>query len=479
MLAFLLLPAAVQQQGTALLAPELAADHISSQLPPPRQHELQRKTYAELADRARAASDAATPELLALLDSSSFRQQVATYVPSLANETADDLLERLRSIFATAEILHNFDGGWDADMSVEFAERHQAQHFASTFEVRYASESESEAAGGDGTAAADADKQQSYRVRHKDATANQGIFGLPPFGGDEKPRDYTEATSRLTYGALNLMRRSVGQVFYGDVAAVFHPRYWAQTAVSPIDSGLWTMSCNESYKSEEDAVAAPFELEVDCDRDPTPGVPGAMDHVLLNYDRMRGREMLTRLLIKWTNPNINATWRRDAIQALGSAKQFDYAEANVLGNVHFADHGVKLLVANLNTLFGTDRGSRLRAWARKMGLVLTWAMSYEKDEEVYQREPIRLLDPLSCEAGLLNISCARSANEQFERVWEATTAGSSETLDQLSEMLPADYTISMPSVGDCADWDRCLGRTRAGAATCACFANDVESPVVR
>ena len=199
MLAFLLLPAAVQQQGTALLAPELAADHISSQLPPPRQHELQRKTYRGARRGARARSDAATPELLALLDSSSFRQQVATYVPSLANETADDLLERLRSIFATAEILHNFDGVVGCGHERRVCGAASGEHFASTFEVRYASESESEAAGGDGTAAADADKQQSYRVRHKDATANQGIFGLPPFGGDEKPRDYTEATSRLTY----------------------------------------------------------------------------------------------------------------------------------------------------------------------------------------------------------------------------------------------------------------------------------------
>ena len=126
-----------------------------------------------------------------------------------------------------------------------------------------------------------------------------------------------------------------------------------------------------------------------------------MDHVILNYHLMRNvskdddlgpdverrvhltssgeaasRDMITRLLVKW-GP---VSDREAAMKALGSSDAFDYAEANILGNVHFANHGVKLLVANLKTLFGTERGQRLREWARDSGLVLTWAVGLPHDE---------------------------------------------------------------------------------------------------
>ena len=504
------LPAPAETDGLGMLRHAL----------PPETSDVQRQALAALTERAQAASRAATPELLRLLMTPGMKSAIRKYVPSAANDTAIDLLEQLRYIFENAEIMHNFEGGWDADLSVAYARQHGVRHFPSSFEVRYTTDTTSTSASS-AMAVGDEQEREAYRVRHKDAVANEGIFGLPAFGGDEKPSSYADATSRLTYGALNLMRRGVGQAFYGDVAAVFHPRYRSLVAVAPMDSGLWTMTCNQSYRSEPHASRPPStSLRIDCEHAQTPGVPGAMDHVILNYHRMRNvskadvhrdvqrqlptsadsRDMIIRLLLEW-GP---AEDREAALEELGSSGAFDYAEANILGNVHFADHGVKMLVANLNTLFGTARGQRLREWARDSGLVLTWAVNHVRDEETRPgRSPRfpgvrRVIDPFTCEAGLLNLTCDSAAHHRFEQLWRTTpgepvrsTAPSSSdyanwrdgdqhwaTLDALTHSMPPDYTVILPSgtstARGCESSGRCLGVTSSGL--CACFAMATPRP---
>jgi hypothetical protein len=79
------------------------------------------------------------------------------------------------------------------------------------------------------------------------------------------------------------------------------------------------------------------------------------------------------------------------------------------------------------------------------------------------------------------MSCAHSANHRFEQLWRMISQGTDDmvtnwratflhwsTLDEMSSMLPADYTMYVPRVGDCADWARCMGLTVGGM--CACFA---------
>lgn len=520
---------ASQQQSALHPASTDAADSTER---PPIMREVQTRALAALTDRARIASSAATPELLRLLGTAEVRSAVRRYVPSAAADTAEQLLDRLRFIFEHAEMLHNFEGGWDADLSVSYAQQNRMRHFPSSFEVRYTTDvTSATASAAQGLAE---QEREGYRVRHKDAVANEGIFGLPPFGGDEKPRTYEDATSRLTYGALNLMRRGVGQTFYGDVAAVFHSRYRSLAAVAPMDSGMWTMTCNESYRDELDAVRPPrTSLRINCSHPPTPGVPGAMDHVILNYHRMRNvsasdsldpdvqwrlaasgdahsRDMIVRLLATWGLPE-----ERDAaLRDLGSSDAFDYAEANIFGNVHFADRGVKMLVANLNTLFGTERGQRLREWARDAGLVLTWAASHLNDEEtsagargVRRSYPMsfrgvrRVIDPFACEAGLLNLTCDRSAHRLFDKLWQTMPEAPVgpmvptsplyadwrdsflrlSTFDHLVHLMPPDYTVYLPlsnaTSRECENSDRCLGVTSSGL--CACFAVATPRPLGR
>ena len=74
---------------------------------------------------------------------------------------------------------------------------------------------------------------------------------LPPFGGPhDEPLSFTAAASRLLYVALNLLRVDVGNPGFGNVSAVFSPSFWRDAVVAaPVDTGLYTMACNETYRA--------------------------------------------------------------------------------------------------------------------------------------------------------------------------------------------------------------------------------------
>eukprot|EP01052_Picozoa_sp_SAG31_P030007 SAG31_NODE_3039_length_4757_cov_2.892228_1_plen_190_part_00 len=90
------------------------------------------QVVARLQPQARAASAAATPQLLARLDSPWFRHGLRECCPVAAKLTAQSLLARLEAEFLTAELTHNFNpvnspATWENDVSV--ATLQNASHF--------------------------------------------------------------------------------------------------------------------------------------------------------------------------------------------------------------------------------------------------------------------------------------------------------------------------------------------------------------
>ena len=57
-----------------------------------------------------------------------------------------------------------------------------------------------------------------------------------------------QASSRLHYVALNMLRVDKGNPQFGRVAAVFSPSFWSDAvAATPVDSGLYEGWCNATY----------------------------------------------------------------------------------------------------------------------------------------------------------------------------------------------------------------------------------------
>ena len=59
---------------------------------------------------------------------------------------------------------------------------------------------------------------------------------------------WEQASSRLHYVALNMLRVDKGNPQFGRVAAVFSPSFWSDAvAATPVDSGLYEGWCNATY----------------------------------------------------------------------------------------------------------------------------------------------------------------------------------------------------------------------------------------
>jgi len=317
--------------------------------------------------------------------------------------------------------------------------------------------------------------------------AEEGVFRLPPFRGPhDLPLSYTSASSRLHYIALNLLRVDVGNPMFGNVTAIFSPRFRRDAAAAaPIDTGLFTMGCNETYKATPGSHSAPLLAErLDCaEGNITAGVtaPNAMDHVLLNnrifWARSGGIDTLARAFAR-THAVAGA-----APAHVTNVTAFElsmYIEPNVLANALYSERAVHLLVGSFAALFGSARGMLLRQWAAARGIALAWAIgggtprfdSHHHANLTFAGD-LRLVDwPTS--SGLLNATASPMDNSTFEQLWDAVAVErarsggdmSSTTAWRLwahgcSELSPA-IRLALPRPGDCANWEVALGRSAAG-----------------
>ena len=102
-----------------------------------RMYPAQRAAVVAAAKDAEPLSAAATPVLLARLNASSFRETLRRCCTSLAERPAAELLGLLRDIFSSSELLHNFDGSWETDATIEIGAYNATEYFPATWQLRY------------------------------------------------------------------------------------------------------------------------------------------------------------------------------------------------------------------------------------------------------------------------------------------------------------------------------------------------------
>jgi hypothetical protein len=265
----LLCQAAAAEQGVAeddLLADDDDAAQPARRLPRtmaklrhPGMTPYQEQYMAAVQAEAKAASEAATPYVLAALEDPSFRAGLGACCPSVASLSSQDLLQRYRDQTAISEMTHNFDvdlttsagghkmagaaGGKNGNGLGDppLAVYTNSSHFYNLWEVAYMNIT-------------------SYEVLHGEAGAEQGLFGFRKFGNCSAsnasggggyarpeclPASLAQAAERPIYTVLNQRKVDVGCPMFGDIAIVFATD-WVRpmTVIAPMDTGWWTNNCN-------------------------------------------------------------------------------------------------------------------------------------------------------------------------------------------------------------------------------------------
>ena len=201
---------------------------------PERQSARMVELFNEASTAAATASAAATPELLAYLDSSDFRRNISAHCGDIAKLPADQMLARYEEELGVVELIHNFDAICDGDHGDTCVGLEKdSLYFHNLWQLKYLGL-----------------VNQTYGtgcVGFEDNAETQ-LYGFPSFTGrDGCPASFAEASDRPLYVAFNALKLDVGNPHFGDVSAVFRRGYVANmTVISPVDTGLWEMSCNMS-----------------------------------------------------------------------------------------------------------------------------------------------------------------------------------------------------------------------------------------
>ena len=179
--------------------------------------------------RAKAASAAATPSVLAFFDSTPFRQMLKDCCPEVADLPADELLQSYRAEAQVAELAHALPATRQSrtpSVDVTISELGKMSWFPNEFQ-------EAMLNGQNG----------SSRGSEISDDAMKEIFGCKPFAGAQPT--WAEASSRLIYVAHNLRRLDTGsEPHFGDFTVIFNSsRMKDAVLIAPYDTGMYTMKC--------------------------------------------------------------------------------------------------------------------------------------------------------------------------------------------------------------------------------------------
>ena len=474
----------------------------------PRLYPSQRVAVATTTAKAQPASAQAHSEILSLLDSAEMRARLQRCCPHLANASAAVLLDEITANVESAELVHTFDHSLDVAATVEIA-LNVTNYFPTQWQLRYL--------GYFGPL-------WYYGAPFMESSNEEGIFDLKPFSGwHDTPATYEEASARVIYVTLNMLRIDSGNrpFGYGNVTAVLSPSYWNDAVVAaPTDTGFYASCCNTTLQKElgENATMmyewcstligadAGYNFSKYCHATPwtaTPGVNGAMLHALLTNDRARANALgekrgstIGRYFERWHGAKDD-----EALTNITGKETFSYIEANVLANVLYKDRGIKLLVGSFAAMYGTTRGALLQKWAIKQGIALTWALGCGRvDATINMSQPgghgayntsfrghTRILDAKVSRAlqtapqgplrSRLNSTVDVKSAEQFKTLWQKMLSmrGPDDSLPQdlvfecwaamEAAAKPASMQVGLPRPRSC-DWEQCVGIAVDGRCVC-------------
>ena len=272
---------------------------------------------------------------------------------------------------------------------------------------------------------------------------------------------------------------------FGDVTLVLrNSEVQAMALLEPSDTGQFQDYCNASRPP---ANTCGYPIPMNCS-----GVPGMTygvwpqrtfeHHVHTLLGNVRLWESRTVAAVPNCTQGVlariygalfgNSTSR----EKLNYAELLTFVEVNIAGTVQYPQ-GVKLIVAEFASLFGTQAGRRVQAWAIKHGWMLAWALGngggkapqlYGKhlDQATWSADGGRVLDPVVLGHSTANLSATPSAVAAFHTQWAANISAK---LHESWAALPATLRISAGlRADDCADSNACVGVTASGS--CVCYA---------
>ena len=464
--------------AASLLVASVGATAAQQAVLPPRQSALQAAVLAGWRDKAIAASRAATPELLHLLQPGGKVQRLlGDCCPSLVGLSASELASIIRAEASAAELTHNFahfnsPSRWEND--VDLLTLANASYFYNLDELAWLHLARGQGAG-------------------IPAGAETTLMHFPPFSGGTPtrplPASFDEASQRPVYGLLNLLAIDNANPLFGDVGFVFR-NTWVRnsTLFFPTDTGNW-VTCNASHPS--DHCGFPNSLDLSAWPSRTPGISGHLDHILVAFERsFSGRNRCSEpAFVSPLALVLRRLFGRDgaASTMLSSHSMFMFIEADIVASPHFPA-SVSHVVAGFH-LVGTLWGDRLRALCAKNGWPLMWALGPNDASNGNASLEVvvpsqRLIDSVVCRAPATSMArniSSRCDTKAFDKLWQQAsrvniTARSPRTLSSWWQELVDNNTgivVSGPvRHGQCAA-ESCFGIVACPRASkqqwcCAC-----------
>eukprot|EP01043_Picozoa_sp_COSAG02_P060909 COSAG02_NODE_8062_length_2727_cov_1.852740_2_plen_540_part_00 len=488
----------------------------------------QRESMARLRAQAVPASSAATQSLLHELASPAFASNLSTLAPALAALSPTQLLARWQASVEVAEVAHGFHAQNDPmqnnalDLDIDIAS--SADTFYNQWQLPVLFPQRESAAYYElmsflGPAAAM--EVELYKLPPFSASIPGRTIGRPALWPGGWPANLSEASDRMVYAILNQHQVDFPTWLWGDVAVVFNNSAVQDMLLyTPMDSGDYVCDCTDYSRhfcaawsnqsacshfwycrwdsSASTCGAARTQPKPSCAvwTGVTPGVAGALNHLMLPFARWAGETpdaqptvdyaRIARLFARQLQP-----WGMPGYPNM-TIRAFDYYfEAQLLGNPQY-DGGIKMIIADFEVNFGTRNGDKIRNWCAKRGWPLVWSSSTLSRPES-PMDPVnshgqwqaqgRVLDAVVTTSRVFhNLSsevdrakpahAATWAKVKTARADNATGVAKflgwwKQLVDQTPEALrPAPL---MP--GDCARPHDCIGVTLTATATrdCVCY----------
>lgn len=454
------------------------------------QSEWQKNLFGRVSQSAAKLSRMAEAPLIARIDQPQFRAALAKCCPSISSLTAIELLKRLQAEISVSEVVSGFpstDGSgfwWDPTI----VEGYTRNFFANQWQVRVLHNGSFDGFDWAGT----------------QDDAETKIYGLRPFSKRGKPANFSEASERGPYCAVNTLRIDSGSPLYGDVSAVFSPtRMRDINLISAVDTGSFEGMCNHSMvrllgKSLQ--LRSPFgPLDHNCSAFPWgPSHLGTMEHffhlLLINdiyWNATAFGPLLSTLarIIAKPESNLNGWGKGYELRGMDFIHYFESMPAGVLR----FPQDVKFLIGKFPRLFGTVEGAALQQWCLKRGWLLVWSLGLNVGDDVnFFTAPylngtfpsnLRFLDPRVALSSSVNISRAllAEASTAFDKMWLETqrvraimnlrnSSVSSGMWKHLylnvSSSLSPELQLEPLRAAACEDEEHCIGTNRLGHCTC-------------
>lgn len=306
----------------------------------------------------------------------------------------------------------------------------------------------------------------------------EALFGCHPFAIDQHP-SWDEAADRLIYVAHNMRQFDTGSSpGFGDVTAVFDTRYvHDMVLIAPMDTGLY-WSCHDPSSHHHTG-------SVNCSAW-QPEVVGTLDHfdhlILPNFAYWYNTSTQNKTLVDGAVQLFSHSAFAGNYEDLPPADKqslMAYWESNVLGNPRL-EGGVKFLIGNFPTLFGTDDGRQLQRLADHYSWPLFWAFGYgsASSHSHGHSGPLlgneRLIDP-EMASKVTNVTVPTDSISRFDEIWatasQARKLDSNITADQFAQWWSAlkdtQVRVAPVSASSCSNFDGCVG-TVVGSGDCVC-----------